>query len=60
MGTIRTLVVEPESPSFLNFREVKEPSPAASKTPVRAAVISLNRGDVRRVSLSSEPSFRPG
>ena len=60
MGTMRTVVVEPDSPNHLGFREVDEPSPAPSEVLVRVAAISLNRGEVRRAQMSSEAGFRPG
>lgn len=57
---MRAVVVEPDCPNRLGFREVEEPTPAPSEALVRAAAISLNRGEVHRVQSSSEPGFRPG
>jgi NADPH2:quinone reductase len=48
MGTMRAVVVEPDSSSRLAFREVEEPSPGRSEALVRVAASSLNRGEVRR------------
>jgi len=60
MGTVRAVVVDPDSPSRLAFRDVEEPRPGPSETLVRVAAISLNRGEVRRAMAASEPGFRPG
>lgn len=57
---MRAVVVEREGTDFLTFREVEEPSPAPSEAVVRVAAVSLNRGEVRRASRTSEPGFRPG
>ena len=57
---MRAVVVEPDSPGHLAFREVEEPSLAPSEALVKLAAISLNRGEVRRAQMSSEAGFRPG
>src|SRR5215212_2324885 len=57
---MRAVVVEPDSPSHLAFREVEQPSLAPSEALVKLAAISLNRGEVRRAQMSSEAGFRPG
>lgn len=60
MGTMRAVVVEPDSSSSLAFREVDKPSPDRSEALISLAAISLNRGEVRRAMAASEPGFRPG
>ncbi len=60
MSSMRAVVVEPNAQSSLQLVEVAQPSPAASEAVVRAAAISLNRGEVNRARTSSETGFRPG
>lgn len=60
LGTIRAVVVDENSRANLAFAEVEEPSPTSSEALVRVSAISLNRGEVRRAAMSSEPGFRPG
>jgi NADPH:quinone reductase len=59
MGLMRAVVVDPEAVGRLSLAEVEEPDPAPSEALVRVAVVSLNRGEVRRAE-SNEPGFRPG
>ena len=56
---LRAVIVDPESEGRLSVAEVDEPEPAPSEAVVRAAAVSLNRGEVRRAEVA-EPGFRPG
>ena len=59
MNGIQAVVVDPDARDRLALAHVEEPSPMPSEVLVRVAVISLNRGEVRRAE-ASEAGFRPG
>ena len=61
---IRAVVVDPQAHGHLAFQEIDSPTPNASEALVRVEAISLNRGEVRRVSsaaaASADSGWRPG
>lgn len=59
MSSIRAVVVDPAAPQRLAMREVAAPTPLLSEALVQVAAISLNLGEVRRVTMA-EAGWRPG
>lgn len=59
MTAIRAVVVDPNTPGRLAIASVDAPAPAANEALVRVAAVSLNLGEIRRVS-AAEAGWRPG
>ncbi len=57
--SIRAVVVDPNAPGRLSLAEVAPPRPAPSESLVRVHAVSLNLGEIRRVS-SAASGWRPG
>lgn len=58
-SSIRAVVVDPNGPGHLSLAEVAFPEAAPSETLVRVHTVSLNLGEIRRIS-SAEAGWRPG
>jgi NADPH:quinone reductase-like Zn-dependent oxidoreductase len=56
---IRAVVVNPNVPGRLTFKEVEPPTPAPNEAVIRVASISLNRGELRRAA-NAQAGWRPG
>lgn len=59
MGKILAIVTDPQAKERLHLFEVDQPTPASSQALVRAAAVSLNRGEVRR-ALNAQEVYTPG
>lgn len=59
MTKIRAVVVDPSVPDWLTLQTVDSPAPAPSEALVRVAAVSLNLGEIRRVT-QAEAGTRPG
>jgi NADPH2:quinone reductase len=59
VSQIRAVLVDERAPAKLSLGEIEEPSPAPSEALIRVSMISVNRGEVRRVQVA-EPGFNPG
>ena len=56
---MRAVVVDPASPGRVAFREVAEPEPALNEAVVEVRAISLNRGELNRITDAAD-GWRPG
>lgn len=59
MGKIQAVVVDPTVSGRLTLQEVDAPIPAPNEALIRVAVISLNRGEIRRAT-TAEAGWQPG